>query len=147
MAPTRLRMAAPHVSSNIMFSESRRKCVSSLGFQKVHHWLVWNGLSSSKTDVKIKIRPFRGTRIPRSEPSASKAGLAPSAHPAGLRGCGAWAGKLGLCPVTRPPAEQQPHCQGDMKTCLCKPQYTQLFKREASTHLRHLFPYESSVFV
>ena len=71
LAPTRLRMAAPHVSSNIMFSKSRRKCVSSLGFQKVHHWFVWNGLSSSKTDVKIKTRPFRGTRIPRSEPSAS----------------------------------------------------------------------------
>lgn len=108
MAPTRLRMAAPHVSSNIMFSKSRRKCVSSLGFQKVHHWFVWNGLSSSKTDVKIKTRPFRGTRIPRSEPSASKAGPAPSVHPAGLRGCGAWAGKLGHCPVTRPPADPQP---------------------------------------
>ena len=86
-APTRLRMATPHVSSSIMFSKSPRKCVSSLGFQKVHHWFMWNGLSSSKPDVKTKTGPFRGTRIPRSEPSASKGGPAPSPHPAGLRGC------------------------------------------------------------
>ena len=43
--------------------------------------------------------------------------------------------------------QQQPHCQGDMETGLCKPQYTQLSKREASTPLRHLFPYRSSVFM
>lgn len=108
MAPTRLRMAAPHVSSSIMFSKSPRKCVSSLGSQKVHHWFVWNGLGSFKPDVKTKTGPFRGTRIPRSEPSASKGGPAPSPHPAGLRGCVHGLESLAACPVTRPPADPQP---------------------------------------